>query len=204
MDPVLTSPERIPELLERHAAVSRVRLAGSRQRGEALPLSDWDFILEVTDLELVKEDIGSLVEELAPLAHQWDPLSDRWNYMVMLDGPTKVDLIIEQPHDLEPPWEPTEETLPRIEHHFWDWTLWLASKSTRGRRELVAGELGKMFHNLLAPMGVRRAPPTIEEAVESYAAARDARELTFDVRVPREIERQARTALRRAGFDVAA
>jgi predicted nucleotidyltransferase len=148
----VTSPERIPELLERHPAVSSVRLAGSRSRSEGLPLSDWDFIVEVTDLERIKEDIAGLLGELSPLGHQWDPLSDRWNYMVMLPGPVKVDLIIEEPHPIEPAWVPSRENLPAIEHHFWDWTLWLATKSSRGRSELVADGLKKMFDNLLAPM----------------------------------------------------
>jgi predicted nucleotidyltransferase len=198
----MTSPEHIPELLEKHPAVSEVRLTGSRERGDALPLSDWDFIVAVTDLARFKQDISVLIGELSPLAHHWDPLSDRWNYMVMLSGPVKVDLIIEQPHEPEPPWLPRKETMPAIEHHLWDWTLWLAAKSSRGRTDLVVGELQKMFDHLLAPMGVARAPRTIEEAVESYLIARDAFERKTGVHIDREIERQVRTAFRRAGFDL--
>ncbi|MQB01081.1 MAG: hypothetical protein GEU78_12435 [Actinobacteria bacterium] len=58
-----------------------------------------------------------------------------------------------------------------------------------------------MFDNLLAPMGVPEVPGTIEEAVDRYVVARDAFERRAGVGVPRDMERQARAALRRAGFD---
>ena len=47
-----------------------------------------------------------------------------------------------------------------------------------------------MFDYLLAPMGVAAVPRTIEEAVESYVAARDA------------FERRSGARVDRAGFDV--
>jgi predicted nucleotidyltransferase len=195
----VSSPERIADLLRQHPVVLDVRLTGSRERGEALPLSDWDFVVDVADLQSIQRDLPGLVGSVEPLGHQWDPLSDRWNYMVMLRGPVKVDLIIELPHDIGPPWEVTAETLSALDHHFWDWTLWLAAKRSRGETDMVTDELGKMFDYLLAPLGVASPPTTIEAAIETYLLHRAASASATGADVDPEMGRQVRNAIERAG-----
>src|SRR5919198_1186230 len=84
---------RVPELLRRHPSVRAVSLTGSRARGTPTPLSDWDFGVETDDLDALAADVPELLGPLEPLAQQWDPLGERATYMLMLRGPTKVDLI---------------------------------------------------------------------------------------------------------------
>ena len=92
----------------------------------------------------------------------------------MLAGPTKIDLLFpDEPHELEPPWEPTRENLAGIDDHFWDWMLWLRSKFASGKTELIASELDKMFAHLLEPLGVPRRPSSISDAIVAYRDARD-------------------------------
>src|SRR5207249_10391018 len=75
------------------------------------------------------------------------------------------------PHVPEPPWIVMASTLPGIDCHFWDWTLWLASKVDAGKDELVRAELRKMHEHLLGPLGV--APPdSMRDAVDGYLQAR--------------------------------
>lgn len=162
----------VPDALHRSRRVAEVALRGSRSRGDAGPFSDWDFVISSTDFDGLARELPALVEELDPLARQWDRLSDHQCYMLIVAGPTKVDLIFEdQPHAHEPPWIVTKETLPRIDDHFWDWTLWLTSKVHAGRDELVERELLKMHHHLLGPMG-EDSPKTLPDAVSCYLSAR--------------------------------
>ena len=63
---------RVGALLESHPDVRRVRLAGSRARGEAHELSDWDFDVDTDDFESVARDLPVLVAPLAPVSAQWD------------------------------------------------------------------------------------------------------------------------------------
>lgn len=80
-----------------------------------------------------------MVEHLTALARQWDRHSDTQCYMLIVAGSTKVDLIFEeQPHVQEPPWVIGADTLPGIDDHFWDWTLWLTSKVYSRKNDLVA------------------------------------------------------------------
>lgn len=165
-----------------------VELIGSRARGEATPRSDWDFQVEVTDFPAVAADLPALAAPLAPLGQLWDPLSSRQVYAMILAGPIKIDLVFEEPHEREPPWRPSPETLPAIDTHFWDWTLWLTGKAYAGRAELVRAELAKMSVHLLGPLGVGQVPATIGDAVRRYRIARDRLEAAYGVAVPRQLE----------------
>jgi hypothetical protein len=175
---------RVPELLRRHPAVRRSELAGSRAAGCPTNLSDWDFVVETDDLGALAAALPELVAPLDPLAQQWDPLGEPPCYMLMLHGPQKLDLIFPGERvELRQPWEVRPDTLSAIDAHFWDWLLWLGAKRARGREELVREELAKMHGFLLAPLGVRAAPGTLEEAVGLYLpASREAqRRLGVDV-----------------------
>jgi hypothetical protein len=173
-----------------HERVLDVKLVGSRAAGRATPLSDWDFRVHVKEgaFGAVAADLPGLVSGLAPLAGQWDRLSSHQCYMLLLDGPVKVDLLFAEPHRPEPPWVAGPRTLEGIDAHLWDWVLWLLAKRHAGKDELVAGELARMHEYLLGPMGVARAPASIPAAVAAYRAARDRLEARFGVRVPRHLE----------------
>src|SRR5687768_17578568 len=119
--------EKVIALLRTHPAVRSAVLSGSRSRHETTQLSDWDFDVEVNDFDRFVADLPGLVEELHPLGQQWDPYSDHWNYMLFLSGPVKVDIILERPFEQEGPRSPSRENLSLIDHHFWDWALWLGS-----------------------------------------------------------------------------
>ena len=107
--------EQIPHVLARHPAIDSVVLAGSRARGEATALSDWDFTVETSDFPSVASALPALVAPLAPLAQQWDRLSDHACYMLMLRGVGKVDLIFDEPWESSPPWTVSAETLCGID-----------------------------------------------------------------------------------------
>jgi hypothetical protein len=109
--------------------------------------------------------------------------------MLILPDPAKVDLIFpDEPHQPEPPWEPDAANLEAIDDHFWDWMLWLKGKEAGGKQELVQTELQKLFRHLLGPLGARRAPSSVAEAVASYQAARDQAERRFGTHVRRDVE----------------
>ena len=111
--------------------------------------------------------------------------------MLILAGPTKVDLLfLAEPHEIEPPWVVSAETLEPIDRHFWDWFLWLRSKEASGKGELVSAELDKMWRHLLGPLGTLEPPATLGEALSSYLEAREAAEAQLGVEVPRLLERE--------------
>jgi hypothetical protein len=113
--------------------------------------------------------------------------------MLMLRGPVKVDfLFLGRPNPPAPPWTVTRDTLRRIDDHFWDWILWLASKVRAARRELVAEQLALMHEHLLAPMGVASIPATPAEALAAYLDRRGNAERELGVEVPRPLEREVR------------
>ena len=169
--------------------VRAVELVGSRAAGTATPWSDWDFRVEVDDFAAVAAQLPRLVSVLGPLAGQWDRLSTHQCYMLMLDGPVKVDLLFpDQPHRPEPSWTAGPQTLVGIDAHLWDLVLWLVAKQHAGKGELVRSELAKMHHHLLGPMGVERAPVSIQAAVAAYRGTRDRLEARFGVRVSRRLE----------------
>jgi hypothetical protein len=116
-------------------------------------------------------------------------LSPDYCWMLTLGGPVKVDLIFpDEPHAIEPPWQPTPENLAAIDAHFWDWMLWLSSKEAAGKDTVVTAELDKLFDHLLAPLGLNRRPSSIAEAITAYRDARDRAEREFDVAVTRNLE----------------
>jgi hypothetical protein len=187
---------RVSEALDRHPAVQRVRLVGSRAAGTATDASDWDFAVETDDFRSITRDIGSVFVALQPLAQQWDRLSETQCWMLILPGPVKVDFIFTEPHVDEPPWRPDPGNLVAIDRHFWDWALWLHSKQVKRRSEVVTAELRKMSEHILEPMGVDPSPGTLDTAIADYLVARDRREREFGVAVPRDLERAVLPALR--------
>lgn len=173
----------------RHPAVTGLQPVGSRVEGEPTALSDWDFAVEAEDHDAVVATLPTAIEATAPLALLWDPLSPRWDLMVVVDGPSKVDLILDAPHEPAPPWLVDEGTRPMIDQHFWDWALWLGSKHLRGRRVLVDDELAKLFDHILGPLGAGERPVTVDEAVAAYQR----------LAAPSELGRQVAGALAAAG-----
>ncbi|HZD69902.1 MAG TPA: hypothetical protein VFA45_13655 [Actinomycetes bacterium] len=190
MEPHRDLAPLVGDALLGHERILEVELVGSRAAGRATPLSDWDFRVHVEAgaFAAVAADLPGLVSVLAPLAGQWDRLSSHQCYMLMLDGPVKVDLLFAEPHRPEPPWMASPRTLRGIDAHLWDWVLWLLAKQHAGRDELVGAELAKMHEYLLAPMGVGQAPASVSAAVAAYRAARNRLEARFGVRVPRRLE----------------
>jgi predicted nucleotidyltransferase len=187
----------VSQAVERHPAVRAVRLVGSRARGDATPLSDWDFLVETDDVDAVANALPGLVRAAEPLAAQWDGLSDEATYymLVLRDG-TKVDFVLERPPDLQPPWVVSRDTLPAIDAHFWDWVLWLGGKQLRGDDELVHAMLTRvMYDHLLAPMGAIAPPETIGAAVELYCELRDRRERELGLTVDRRLDAAVRGRL---------
>lgn len=167
-----------------------VALVGSRARGDATEWSDWDFHVETDDFAALAADLPTLVAPLRPLVAQWDRLSDEQCYMLIVDGPTKIDFLFDVPHEHEPPHTVSAETLSAIDAHFWDWTLWLASKVAKGRDDVVQSELEKMSGHLLRPLGVPEVPTSLLHASDVYLAARGEQERRFGVRAPRGLETQ--------------
>jgi hypothetical protein len=187
--------EQLREIFCQHPAIRSVELVGSRARDEATELSDWDFEVETSDFRSVAEALPGLVAPLEPLAQQWDRLSDHACYMLMLRGVGKVDLIFDEPWVSSPPWTVSAETLRGIDDHFWDWTIWLASKDRAGKRELVESELGKMHEHLLKPIGVQSVPASVRDAIAAYIAARSEAEDLFGLTLPRVMEEEVRRLL---------
>ena len=188
--------EAVHEIVRAVPGVRGVELAGSGAAGDRTPLSDWDFELDVED-EGVLDALERALQRLPALASFWDPLSARANLIVIMDGPIKVDVIVadlRNPHPVSR-WTVTADTLPRIDDHFWDWTLWLGAKQLRGLADLVGTELDKMWDALLEPMGARRPPRSIAEAVGAYTVARGERERELGVRLDHHLEHQVRGAL---------
>lgn len=179
--------EEAIDAVERHPAVRRVRLVGSRAEGRATPLSDWDFVVETEEFAAVAPAMAALIAPLQPLAQQWDRLSETYCWMVMMPGPMKLDFIFAEPHEDEPPWKPDRSNLGGVDRHCWDWVLWLQSKQANNKRELVAHELKKLFDHILHPMGVESPPHSLEDAVANYLAARERFEQRLGMVVPREL-----------------
>jgi hypothetical protein len=181
----------IESVLLPHPAIRGVELVGSRADGSPTRLSDWDFVVVTDGFDDVARALPELVTPLDPLAQQWDRISAYPCYMLMLEGPVKVDLIFpDEPYESLPPWTVTAETLDGIDQHVWDWILWLASKREKGQDDLVGRELVKMRDHLLRPMGVNQVPRSIEDAAGRYRSARDEREREFGIRVTRRRERE--------------
>src|SRR5579884_2097286 len=93
---------RVWVVVEASPAVESVTLGGSRARGRATELSDWDLYLD----------------------------GDPKRLMAKIDLFPKGGL---RPN--QPAWEPRADTLMAIDEHFWDWILWLGSKSLSDCRD---------------------------------------------------------------------
>lgn len=183
--------------LKAHPKIRDVRLVGSRAEGRATESSDWDFLVGTDDFTSVAHDLPQLVLVLHPLAQQWDRLSERRVYMLLLRGPIKVDLIFpNEQHSPLGPWAITLENLPALDAHFWDWTLWLSSKQSRGQSVLIPDELSKIWNHILLPLGVSRRPNSLLEATRAYRDARNMWETRLDIRVSRDLEREVLPCVR--------
>jgi len=188
--------EAVPALLRGHPLVNDVQLSGSRAAGSEHALSDWDFLVETADFERLRGDLARILEPLRPLAAQWDRYSHHACFMVMLRGPTKVDLIFPSvPQEWAPPWEVSAETLPAIDTHFWDWILWLAQKD-RGGSDLTES-FGDLHRLLLAPMGESAPPSSIRDALATYLGLRRRLEERLGVEVPRKLQNEVEPAVSR-------
>jgi hypothetical protein len=177
-------------------------MVGSQANGRAHNFSDWDFAVETEDFESVARDLPRLVAPLRPLAEQWDPYASYACYMLMLRGPTKVDLLFLDEHrDWLPPWTPSAETLAAIDRHFWDWIMWLEQKRSGGYEEVFTTGLDNMHELMLRPMGVAAGPRSVTAAINAYVVARDRLEREFGVSVSRDLEHEVRpVVLRRQRF----
>jgi hypothetical protein len=96
-----------------------------------------------------------------------------------------------------PPLEPSRDTLPAINTHFWDWIWWLATKAAIGRSDLVAEHMPQLHAHLLQPMGISVVPGSIQSAVEAFLARRNALEEDFGVSVDRALEDEVRQGIGR-------
>jgi len=110
--------ETVPGLLMKHPAVRKVVVTGSRKRGDATEWSDWDFLIETADFESVSIALPSLTESLEPLSHLWDPLSHHSIYMMILRGPTKVDICFDHLQQQRPPWVINNDSISQVNSHF--------------------------------------------------------------------------------------
>jgi hypothetical protein len=117
--------------------------------------------------------------------------------MLMLPGPTKVDLMFPaERRSWSPAWDPSPETLEAIDRHFWDWILWLEQKRRSGRTEALAKSLRDLFELLLRPLGVETEPRSIADAVGTYLDARGRLEQEFGVGVSRALEEEVLPVVR--------
>ena len=177
-----------------------VELAGSRARGTHAELSDWDFAVRTSDFAAVAGDLPALVEPLEPLGAHWEPLGHFPVYALMLRGPTVVEyLFLEHSQQARTPVEPSAETLPAIDAHFWAWIWWLATKASIGRDDLLEPHWARLFRHMLGPMGATTVPDSIDTATRSFLACRSKLERQCGVEVPRALEREVRRGIRRLG-----
>jgi hypothetical protein len=189
------------QLVLNHPAVRHVELAGSRSRGTHNELSDWDFAVTTSDFAAVARDLPALIARLQPLGQQWEPLGHFPVYQVLVTGPTKVEyLFLDHSQQALPAPKPGPATLDAINTHFWDWTWWIATKASIGRRDLVDEHLRQLFGHLLRPLGVTEAPANVETAIEAFVRRRDELERKYDTMVSRTLEEEVRAGIRRLGL----
>ena len=184
-------------LLRGHPLVRDVRLTGSRARGEPHELSDWDWEVRTNDFASLAPELPRLLAPLDPIAALWDPYSEIGCFMLILRGPTKVDVLFpDEKRELDGPYTASASSLPAIDPHFWDWILWTEQKRRGGNDDLVAESLADMHRLMLAPMGVLRAPKTVRAALDAYLEARMRLEEIYGVDVPRALQREVEPVVR--------
>jgi predicted nucleotidyltransferase len=194
--------QAVPNSLKRHPAVRNVTLTGSRRNGTATQWSDWDFLVDTIEFDMVSASLPRLVHSLLPISYLWDPLYDRRVFMMILKGPIKVDLIFDVEHQIEPPRPINSETLFEINIHFWDWIFWIAGKQVRDLNDLVVQEIKKMYFHLLAPLGVKQIPGSIEETVQNFLSAFQSQKNLFHKDIDPELETEVLKGLKMMGFSV--
>jgi predicted nucleotidyltransferase len=187
---------RLVDLVARNPAIQGIALVGSRADDDPTPLSDWDLEVTTDDFQGAAVGIIEAAAALKPLAVFFDPLGTRPNLTVILDGPTKVDLIFpDTPFEPAPPWEATGDTLTKIDWHFWDWTLWLAAKRLRGLDDIVDFSIEDQHEFLLRPMGVEQAPESLDAAMDAYEDARAKKAAELGMEVDPTLGQQVRAAI---------
>jgi predicted nucleotidyltransferase len=194
--------EEIAGTVAAHPSVAQVEPIGSRARGTATELSDWDFRVTTEDFREVAADLPGLVAGYEPLAAQWDPLGDYESYLLIFSGPVKVDLIFpEMPRSWNRPWRAGPDTLAAMDAHFWDWSLWLVSKHRHGMTDRVRGELLKMSRHILRPLGIDALPLSLEEAADRYVRVRDRLETRYGMHISRRLEEEVLPLVRASHRD---
>jgi hypothetical protein len=76
-----------------------------------------------------ERDRPALAEQLGTVSWGREPLGTQRAVVLLLPGPARVDLLLVG-HEQVPaqPWRVVAaETLPTIDHHFWQRILWLGS-----------------------------------------------------------------------------
>ncbi len=119
---------------------------------------------------------------------------------MILPGAIKLDLLFEDAHEIEAAWYASAETLPAIDRHFWDWTLWLGGKQLRGQLELVSSHLSTLSVHLLQPFGVETKPRTLGQAVSLYMQAREEWSRRLPLTIPTELGAVVQKALIQHGI----
>lgn len=191
---------RALDVLCRQPEVKSAELVGSRARGDATPLSDYDFSVDlVGGTGTPPSPTATALFGEPALAELWDPLSRRSVRMFVLRGPIKVDLLFSVPNTQLPPWERSPSSLRSIDDHFWDWTFWLGSKVLHGSADVVESELERMHWFLLGPLGSAAPPSSIDDAVSAYLRLRVEAESEFSVEVPKKLGAEVMRGLRRHG-----
>ncbi|WP_433333046.1 hypothetical protein [Spirillospora sp. CA-294931] len=183
--------EGVADVVAAHPLVRGVEPTGSRARGTATELSDWDFHVDAEDFGQVASDLPELIAPFEPLAAQWDPLGDCESYLLIFSGPAKVDLLFPDVlRSWNPPWRVGPDTLPYIDAHFWDWMLWLVSKRHHGMDDRVRGELLRMRLHVLEPLGIAHLPSSLQDAATRYIRARDRLETRYGLHIPRQLQNE--------------
>lgn len=194
--------DAIRAVLFADSRVQAVELTGSRARGTATELSDWDYRVVSDAPAAVARQLPSLTAALQPLGHLWDPLASTPVYMMVLPGAVKADLFpgaAARPAAECGPADPVS-SLRENDAHFWDWNLWLGAKRLRARDDVVTGELAKMWRHLLRPLGAAVPPETQPDAITLYMKLRDQRERQLGCAVARDLGDAVLTRLRSAGL----
>jgi predicted nucleotidyltransferase len=65
-------PDDVITVLSSDARISKVELTGSRAKGQATPLSDWDIAVATPRFEDVRNALPETVRPLHPVVAQWD------------------------------------------------------------------------------------------------------------------------------------